>query len=296
MTHGADSTINCLIIAPPGHLSDLLQEQLNLEGVITLRPDGDEFRVPSIQVTSKIERSDFVAVILDREPSPNLYFELGLAMGMGKPLLLFSDLSKIPSGLSSATTILTSAITNDSWKDLRRAFLRTVKSDQPEMRRKFPKKGHSGQRWQKVASEFELLRTGASASIGSNFERLVERAFQAANFTISRTPTPDFGADFVLGSPGLIQSFGLPVLVEVKNNSRIPIGQSVIHRLNVLIGEGRAGAALLVTVQPPSQATHLQLDRPIVIAPFDEILSWLEKGSFEEEFLFTVDAFWTRPS
>jgi len=295
--HGADSTINCFIIAPPGQLSDLLREQLNREGVITLRLDGnDPLWKPSIQVTSTIERSDFVAVILEREPSPNLYVELGLAMGKGKPLLLFSDSSKLPSALSSATTIVTSAIHNDSWKDLRRAFLRTVKPHQTEVKRKAPKKVQSGQRWQKFASEFELLRTNAPDSIGSSFERLIERAFQAANFTISRTPTPDFGADFVLGSPRLIHSFGLPVLIEVKNNSRVPIGPTVIHRLNVLIGDGRAGAALLVITQPLNPAIHLQMEKPIVVATFDELLTWLRNGSFEEKFLSIVDAFWTRPS
>jgi hypothetical protein len=86
------------------------------------------------------------------------------------------------------------------------------------------------------------------------------------------------------------------VLIEVKNNSRVPIGPTVIHRLNVLIGDGRAGAALLVITQPLNPAIHLQMEKPIVVATFDELLTWLRNGSFEEKFLSIVDAFWTRPS
>jgi hypothetical protein len=293
----ADSTVSCFIIATPGHLSDLLREQLNQEGVICLRLDGtDPLWQPSVQVTSLIERSDFVAAILEGDPSPNLYFELGLAMGSGKPLLLFSESSKVPSALSSATTVVTSAIRNDDWKDLRRAFLRTVRPSHSEPKRKTTKKLSGGQRWQKLGTEFESLRAGATGSAAGKFEELVERAFQLADFPISQSPTPDFGADFALASPKLVRSFGLPLLIEVKNNSRVPISQKAIDRLDQLIAEGRGGAALLVTMLPILPSIHLRLRHPIVIVPFNEVLNWLEKGTFEEELLFTIDAFWTRPS
>lgn len=297
MSTDAESSISCFIIAAPGHLSDLLREQLNQDGVLCMRLDGtDPLSQPSVQVTALIERSDFVAAILEGEPSPNLYFELGLAMGGGKPLLLFSDSSKVPSALSSATTVVTSAIGNDGWKDLRRAFLRTVRSRHPEPKRKTTKKLSGGQRWQKLGSEFESLRARPTESAAGRFERLVERAFQLAGFPISQSPTPNFGADFALASPKIVHSFGLPLLIEVKNNSREPINQRAIDRLDQLIAEGRGGAALLVTALPPLPSMHLRLRHPIVIVPFNEVLSWLEKGTFEEEFLFTVDAFWTRPN
>jgi hypothetical protein len=253
----AESSINCFIIAAPGHLSDLLRDQLNQEGVLCLRLDGtDPLWQPSVQVTALIERSDFVAAILEGEPSPNLYFELGLAMGRGKPLLLFNDSSKVPSALSSATTVMTSAIRNDGWKDVRRAFLRTVRSSHPEPKRKTTKKLSGGQRWQKLRSEFESLRAGATEPAAGKFERLVERAFQLADFPISQSPTPNFGADFALASPKIIHSFGLPLLIEVKDNSRVPIDQKVIDRLDQLIAEGRGGAALLVTVLLPLPSIH----------------------------------------
>ena len=291
----ADTQITCFIIAPTGQLSDLLREQLEQERVLCFRLDGaDALWQPSVQATSLIERSDFVAVILEDEPSPNLYFEMGLAIGSGKPLLLFNESSKLPSALTSATTVLTSALQNDTWKDLRRAFLRTLRPAHPETKRKSQKKPIGGERWRKLGSEFESLRTGGTESTARRFEQLVERAFQLANFPVSQAPTPDFGADFALASPTLIRSFGLPVLIEVKNNSRIPLGQKVIDRLDQLISEGRGGAALLVTMQPPNPAVHLKVQRPIVIVPFDDVMSWLEKGKFEEEFLFTVDTFWTR--
>jgi len=292
---GADSQISCFIIAPPGQLSDLLRHQLNQEGVICLRLDvSDPSWQPSVQVTSLIERADFVAAILESEPSPNLFFELGLALGKGKPLLVFNDSSKVPSALSSATTALTSAIRTDGWKDLRRAFLRTVKPSHSEPKRKTLKKS-SRQSWRNLGSEFEKLRTGATDVEPRRFERLVEHAFQLAGFPISQAPTPDFGADFALTSPKLLRSLGLPLLIEVKNNNRVPIQQKAIDRLDQLIAEGRGGAALLTTTVQLVSSIRLNLRHPIVIVPFNEVLDWLENGTFEDEFLFTVDAFWKRP-
>jgi hypothetical protein len=294
---GADLQINCFIIAPPGHLSDLLREQLNQEGVLCLRADAtDPSWQPSVQVTSLIERADFVAAILDEEPSANLYFELGLAMGKGKPVLVFNNNSKVPSALSSSTSVLTSALRNDGWKDLRRAFLRTVKPSAPQSRPRTARNPNSRRRWRDLASEFEILRTGATENVGRKFENLVERAFQLADFPISQSPTPDFGADFALASPKLLGSIALPLLIEVKNNSRVPIQQKAIDRLDQLLAEGRGGAALLITTVQPLPSIQLRLTRPIVIVPFNELLGWLENRTFEDEFLFTIDAFWTRPS
>lgn len=294
---GSDSQISCFIIAPPGHLSDLLRQQLNQEGVLCLRLDGsDPAWQPSVQVTSMIERADFVAAIFEGEPSHNLYFELGLAMGSGKPVIVFNEDSKVPSALSSATTVLTSAIRNDGWRDLRRAFLRTVKPARLESKSKTPRNQNSRRRWREIVSEFEALRTGATENVGRRFEQLVERAFQLADFPISQSPTPDFGADFALASPKLLRSIGLPLLIEVKNNSRSPIQQKAIDRLDQLLAEGRGGAALLVTTVPPLASIHLHLPHPIVIVPFDELMGWLENRTFEEEFLSTVDSFWKRPS
>jgi hypothetical protein len=293
----ADTTINCFIIAPPGQLSDLLRQQFNQEGVLCLRLDITEPAwQSSVQVTSLIERSDFVAAILEGEPSANLYFELGLAVGKGKPLLVFDESSKVPAALSSATTVLTSAIRNDGWKDLRRAFLRTVKPKRTEPKRKTPKKQSSRSRWRELRSEFESLQTSATEAVGRKFEQLVESAFQLADFPISQSPTPDFGADFALASPKLVRSLGSPLLVEVRNNSRMPVQQKTIDRLDQLISEGRGGAALLTTTVPLLPTIHLDLQHPIVIVPFSELLSWLENGTFEDEFLFTLDSFWTRPS
>jgi hypothetical protein len=222
--HGADSPIGCFIIAPPGQLSDLLREQLNQEGVLCLRLDAtDSSWQPSVQVTSLIERADFVAAILEGEPSPNLYFELGLAMGKGKPVLVFNDNSKVPSALSSSTTVLTSAIRNDGWKELRRAFLRTVRPNTSESKPKAPRNPNSLRRWRELVIEFETLRTGATENARRKFENLVERAFQLADFPISQSPIPDCGADFALASPKLLRSIGLPLLIEVKNNSRVTI-------------------------------------------------------------------------
>ncbi len=126
------------------------------------------------------------------------------------------------------------------------------------------------------------------------FEGLVERAFKRGGFSLTSSPGPDFGADFALATPKLIEAFSLPVLIEVKNNLRHNLAQGPINRLAALIRERRGGAALIVTAQSHDALTRLNLIEPIVIVPALELFDWLQNGVFEEQFLDIANIFWTR--
>ena len=82
--------------------------------------------------------------------------------------------------------------------------------------------------------------------------------------------------------------------VEVKNNSRASLAQDAINRLSMLIQNSRGGAGLVVTTRPDKATPYLKGAQPIVVAPFPELCDWLRSGTFEQEFLDIVGAFWMR--
>jgi hypothetical protein len=58
---------------------------LNWEPVTTL---GASFSTTALDL---IHRADMVCVLLDRDVSPNVYFELGYAAGQGRPIAIIGD-------------------------------------------------------------------------------------------------------------------------------------------------------------------------------------------------------------
>ena len=123
---------------------------------------------------------------------------------------------------------------------------------------------------------------------------IIKKAFQHAGFDLTSSPGPDFGADFALFSPSLNKAFGLPILVEVKNNSESALRQSAVDKLSELLRQKRGGAGLIVTYKEHEKLSPLRLDQPIVIVPVSELLRWLEAGSFADELVSTIDMFWAR--
>lgn len=289
--------LTCFIAAEQGSEKSQLRRHLEERSVTCFSLDWiSTSKMIGANVQSLIKRSDFVAGILSATPSPNLAFELGLAQGLGKPLLLFAhEPSTIPSDLASINFLPVSILESQQWSGYVDAFLKTVLPSKSGFRRATVRpQVESTRRWREIRTDYDQLLQSRGRSFEADFEKLVERAFKWAGFSLSRSPSPDFGADFALTTPKLAGVFSLPILVEVKNNSRASLAQEAINRLSMLIQNGHGGAGLVVTTQPNKATPYLKGAEPIVVAPFAELFDWLRRGTFEQEFLDLVDAFWTR--
>ena len=245
---------------------------------------------------SLIQRSDFVAGILPSVPSPNVVFELGLALGLGKPLLLFAyEPSSVPSDLASANFLPVSQLGGPTWGDYFDAFLRSVHPSKSSSKSPTPRKTNSNvRRWREIRTDYTELLKQRDHSFETDLEAIVERAFKLGGFSISRSPSPDFGADFALATPKLAKAFSLPILIEVKNTGHHAVVQETIDSLSSLIRDHRGGAGLIVTTKPNEAGPYLKGAEAIVIVAVLELFQWLQDGTFEQEFLSIVDAFWTR--
>jgi hypothetical protein len=251
----------------------------------------------TVSVQSLIQRSDFVAGIFPPTPAPNVTFELGVALGLGKPLLLFAHRSSpVPFDLTAVNILQIDRLDQTNWNDYIEAFLRTVLPSEVSKagaRKHATIKGVDyARRWREIRNDFTRMLENPSSTFEKDLESLAQRAFKRGGFSLTSSPGPDFGADFAVASPKLIEAFSLPVLIEVKNNSQQMLEQAAANRLVRLIRERRGGAGLIVTA-------HETTDRsvpigPIVIVSITELFDWLQRRMFEEQFLAHVGTFWTR--
>jgi len=250
----------------------------------------------TVSVQSLIQRSDFVAGILPPSLSQNVAFELGIALGLGKPLLLFAHKSSlVPFDLASLNVLQIDRLDATTWNDYIEAFLRTIRPSKHDFQKSVTRKEATpSRRWRDIRAEFTRLLEKPDVSFERKFERLVERAFKQAGFSLTASPGPDFGADFALASPKLIEALSLPILIEVKDNLPNVLAQPALDRLSALVRERRGGAGLIVTTQPHDAPARLEPIEPIVTVPVIELFDWLQQGSFEEKFLDVVNSFWTR--
>ena len=294
--------LTCFIAANRGAEKSQLRGHLENRNITCLSLDWtsgsatpDAFG-STISVQALIERSDFVAGVLPSDPSPNLAFELGLASGLGKPLLLFAtDPSVAPFDLKVINLLPVSLLASSSLGDYVDVFLRTVHPSKTGFRKTTTRMATGEpRRWREIRIDYDGLLQNHTRLSSGDLEKLVERAFRQGGFSLSRSPSPDFGADFALTTPSLAAVFSLPILVEVKNNTRPSLTQEAINRLSMLIQNGRGGAGLVVATRPDKATLYLKGAQPIAVVPFLELFDWLQRGIFEQEFLGIVDAFWTR--
>lgn len=286
----------CYLVALPGPQSDALRHKLQARQVSCLSIDRTFPSAPNTtSVRSLLKRSDFVSCILPPDPPANLMFELGIAMGLNKPLLLFADdPQKIPIDLASSQVLRSDLISGDALNPFLEAFLRTIGPSPPKRRVTSSRKSVPTDFWQKIRSDISRIPSLPPPAAGTEFETIVKQAFQQAGFSPTSSPTSDFGADFALLSPSLNKAFGLPILVQAKNNSESALRQSEVDKLSELLREKRGGAGLIVTYTDIEKQSPLLLDQPIVIVPARELVRWLEAGTFADELISTIDMFWAR--
>lgn len=291
-----DKARTCYLAALPGPQSDALVSRLRAKGVVCLRADLVRSSMPFFNsVKSALSRSDFVSCILPADPSPNVMFELGIAIGLGKPLLLFAeDTLKLPFDLISSRALKADSISSEGLDSYLEAFLRTITPSSTKKRTSKREPSHRRSSfWRELRSE--LSGAHLTDDRGARFEELLTRAFEEAGLNPTPSPGPDFGADFAITSPALNGAFGLPILVQAKASSSSVLQQSTVEKLAQLLREKRGGAGIIVTSKETGARTTAPQGLPIVVVSANDLFEWLQKGSFADNLLMATDELRKRP-
>src|SRR5262249_27736923 len=138
-------------------------------GLRTLNAE-DAFEPSKTIVTGTLDlvkRADLICVVVDSPHSPNVLFELGFALGAGRPIVLIGDPIDLPSGLASQFLIRASASDTAAVTFQMRAFLDNLDRKKKGRRRKDDPVQSSN----KIPKPTNKLVT--SANPDSNLERLL---------------------------------------------------------------------------------------------------------------------------
>ena len=148
-------TKTCFLAGPTGPQSEALRRQLQAKQVVCLSVERTFPSVPNAtSIRSILNRSDFVGCILPLNPPANLLFELGMAIGLNKPLLLFADdPQQVPFDLASSRALKSDLISSEALDTFLEAFLKTI-APSPAKRRISPsRKSSHSDFWRKIRSE-----------------------------------------------------------------------------------------------------------------------------------------------
>lgn len=287
------NVLTCFIAAEHSAERSLLRRQLEQRGVSCYTVDhGQSLGTSAASIISFIQESDFIVGVFSRPTSPNIAYEIGIAAGMRKPLLLFGDeISSVPSDLASVNLVKIGTLDPKPWAPYLDTFLRTITPRQPVEKKRSP--SNSARRWREIRANLQKIASSEVLHPELEFEKLLERAFKRANFAVSSSPSADFGADLAIASPGLVKTFGLPILVEAKLAAKAPLSRATMLQIASLIEARQGGAGLIVTANETRMSNlATELNVPVAVMTASVLIDWLQDGLFELRFIELVKGFW----
>lgn len=272
----------CFITAPAGGNLEVLIDALRQRDIRVVVPENlAAGREIGSEITDLLSRVDLVIGVMTRERrSEWALFELGIAWGLGKRILLFAppNISHLPSTLRRFLTVRANISNREA---VQFALDQLLAAPETSHRLAIPRErtrplGASADAY--LQGSIDLAATHRSTEL----EQLVARALADVGVEVVATaPGKDEGADLAVWSDALQASVGNPLLVEIK--ARLPAHSVTVEaaqRLarHVAAAGGRWG--LLLYGAGPDRLRGLP---PNVLAlPIGALFGRLKTQSLEE--------------
>ena len=227
-----------------------------------------------------IQRADRVLVVLGEAPAPNPMFEAGLALGLGKPLLIIAAPgATVPADL--AGQVIVRARPDDL--DAINFALDQVQERATRETRRTP--GPGGHPLGAAVADQLLARLGMSGHTEASSIAILLEAIEASGSVAVVNTERDPGFDLGVWSDDLEAIGGNPLLVEVKR-SLVP--GAVDQVLHGLADHPNARLGLVVYLEPsaadrPTSRAELDQARfPVLIISLQQLLRRMASASFAE--------------
>lgn len=265
----------------------LLLEQLGIE---TFETSGIE---PGRKIASAIEgvigSADFICLLVDQDTSTaSMFFEAGLASGLGKPVLVLLENAELP--FDPPRNILSVRYGPGQLQsvlpDIRRFVRRLHRSDPPPVQH-----GPDGESASRAAAELGRARGSGPAERSSAIVQVVIQLFKGPGVEV--LVEPDAGtdrADLLLWSDQLVEELGGPVVIECKyygggSGSVLVNAKHTLDRIDKYVRESSASLALLVFDHDrPSDLRLTEYETPQALAFFiEDLIALVEAGKFVDE-------------
>ncbi len=222
----------------------------------------------SMAIEKEIRSSDFICAIISSDRSPSVFFEIGLAKGIGKPIfLIIEDNIDIPLNLKNFVYVKAFSKDKEAITFSLDQFLNKY--------RKIPKSAYYENKEPKSKKRFKDYLSQPNLNLINNEQELEEflmNLFENLDGvrTVKRESYNDIGIDISLWVDKLESNLGNPVLVEIKvgNLSRYQLKQSAIQ-LRKYLENTNASTGLLIYLDYENRHFEpSELQMPLVI--------WLE--------------------
>ncbi len=163
-------------------------------------------------ITNKIKHCDFVIALI-KEQSPNVFFEIGIAKGLGKPIFLVANNKAcIPTNLKNFLYINTSF--ND-WNLIKKSLSEWLKNTKKQTKK--VKKSKDLASVINVVNFKEQVKNIRENGNGQEMEKITQQIFNHLKTQIIYNKYgADKGADFAIWIEELENFIGNPFLVELK--------------------------------------------------------------------------------
>jgi nucleoside 2-deoxyribosyltransferase len=254
------ATISCYLSIPLGINTGTLRHALadlnvQVSSLEELSPAGSNF---ASAIQKQMNDADFVCVVLT-DQNPNVLFELGLAIGLGRPVIIVAEprANLLPPVLTSFPIVQSSADNVEALKFHLRIFLENLKRVRSEKKAKSENviKPRGIGRIPTAAPITGTLRRfterQALPSTAREFEKLISDALESRRIeflrggafgSVSESVRPDIVAWFPDAPPDI----GSPIIIEVKRTeNRADIGQA-IDQVREYLRVSRLRTALVV--------------------------------------------------
>lgn len=237
-------------------------------------------------IESAIAKADFMcAVLASGFHTENVLFEIGLARGRGRPLLLITEPSMaVPSMLESVTVARVGALDRDAMDLHLDTFLAHASSPKRESHAKLKQQLRPVEvPW--AAGELSDIESGG---VGGEYRlaRLLAHLFRLSGAVVSEAPAGrEYNADMALWIDELEGPLGNPLLVEVKVDLRSENDWRVaVNEFRGSLDKAHARTGLLIHLRPKESGRRIPVGGDSLIVSFsaDEILHLLAGGRFAE--------------
>lgn len=282
----------CFIAAPFGTDLALLETILQEKSVKVLKaPDSS---IPTYdlaeQIKQAISRSDFVIAVLSSEAvRPNILFELGLAFGLTKQILIIS-----PPTLASLPTDLMSMLNIRANPDNREALSFAIDQIVAAPVRKPSKTIKPSKAGKPIKKDARLLIKKFD-SLGENIRereiiQILLAAIQLSGISIyAESNAREMRADIALWADDLAPAFKNPFLIEIKIDltTRYQVERTIEQVKKYLDSNSTNGILLLYINGNPQEIARLVNVYPGILAmSVRQFLEQLERKSFSEIILY----------
>ena len=285
-----EKILKCFISAPAGKETISLRHILDRLEVKYF--DAFDFEVGdsiSATIKSKIRESDFAVAVIS-ELNPNVFYELGICEGLGKPIfLIVEDSYNAPSFINNYLFLRASLENENLLAISLEKFIAQVHKNKSVLRSR-KKRTKEKQLTGSVSNYISYIHTMRSQGHAAELEKVVQQIFKELSLTVETVAnkSKDVGVDFAIWADKLSSTIGSLLLVEFKyghlNENKI---RSAEQQLQNYLQKSEAKAGLLLYLDREGKRFKEDYVFSPLILRYDleDFIKQINQSSFEDAIL-----------